>query len=591
MIERNAKHINRKLYQYLIPSVLMIFAMQIGSLLDGIIIGNFIGTNALSATSLVMPELYVIQIPGFALGVGGSIAVANLLGKREVSRANKTFSACLIYGTIVSAVFTVLAPFVSQPLANLFAEAFFDYSYNYILVYMLTNPLVMLSIMLASFMATDNNPKISAIFYVLAISVKVGSEILFINAFGMGITGAALSTAFGYTVALVTLVFYVRSKKRMLRFTFNIKGIGADVKDAVKASLSTALMLFLMAVQTFIINVTLSNLITDELDLIIFGIISNLIFVFELFSGGILGLIPNICCVLYGEKDMYSLRSVVKRIYFINIGVCVFITVLIIAFPSIYAYAFGFDGVGESLSRAEFMIRIFILSAVPFEINKFSINYYPSINKNFPAILTVLLRDAVLVIPLTLVLMSTNGLFGYSLAHVVTEYATIAIVYCAVLIFNAKKKQSKGIFMLCDSDYSSLDLTIENKMENAVIVSEKITEFVLEKSVNNRDAQIIGLSAEEMVCNIITYGYNNQKPNYIDINVKINQDGIVLRIRDDGMPFDPTKYEFEKDDQYLTGGIAIITALADELNYMRVLNLNNTVIKLKLGEQTNGNQN
>ena len=223
MIERNAKLINRKLYQYLIPSVLMIFAMQIGSLLDGIIIGNFIGTNALSATSLVMPVLYVIQIPGFALGVGGSIAVANLLGKREVSRANKTFSACLIYGTIVSAVFTVLAPFVSQPLANLFAEAFFDYSYNYILVYMLTNPLVMLSIMLASFMATDNNPKISAIFYVLAISVKVGSEILFINAFGMGITGAALSTAFGYTVALVTLVFYVRSKKRMLRFTFNIK--------------------------------------------------------------------------------------------------------------------------------------------------------------------------------------------------------------------------------------------------------------------------------------------------------------------------------------------------------------------------------
>ena len=78
---------------------------------------------------------------------------------------------------------------------------------------------------------------------------------------------------------------------------------------------------------------------------------------------------------------------------------------------------------------------------------------------------------------------------------------------------------------------------------------------------------------------------------YIDVNVKVSDKELLLRIRDDGLPFDPTKYEFEQDDQYLTGGIAIITALADELNYLRVLNLNNTVIKLKLGEQTNGNQN
>jgi Na+-driven multidrug efflux pump len=83
-MERNSKLVNRKFLYYLIPSILMIFAMQFSSLLDGILIGNLISNQALAATSLVMPILYVIQAPGFALGVGGSIVVANKLGKRDI---------------------------------------------------------------------------------------------------------------------------------------------------------------------------------------------------------------------------------------------------------------------------------------------------------------------------------------------------------------------------------------------------------------------------------------------------------------------------------------------------------------------------
>ena len=127
------------------------------------------------------------------------------------------------------------------------------------------------------------------------------------------------------------------------------------------------------------------------------------------------------------------------------------------AFPGGYAALFGFADGGENLKYAEYMIRVFLLCGIPLEINKFSVGYYPSVNRNFPAVLTVLLRDALLVIPLTLLFMTPYGLLGYSVAHVVTEVLTIAIVYCAVLIYNAAKKQTKGIFMLFESDFSSLD--------------------------------------------------------------------------------------------------------------------------------------
>jgi len=590
-MERNAKLIDKKFYQYLVPSVLMIFAMQFGSLLDGIIIGNMIGPDSLTADSLVMPVLYVIQIPAFALATGGSIAVANLLGKRNLEQANKVFSACLIFGTAVGCAFAVVSPFVSRPLATLFAESLTEASYQYILVYMATDPIVILAALIATFIATDNNPKLSAIFYIIANVVKIGAEVFFIKVCDMGAYGAALSTAFGYGIGLITVVFYAKSKKRMLHFTFNLKGMKKEFAAALKASVSTALTFLLLAVQTFVINVVFSRMITEAVDLIIFGLVSNLIFVFDLFSGGILGLIPTICGVLYGEKDMYSLRSVIRKIYVINIIVTALIMTLIMIWPKGYAIVFGFNDVGEGMKQAEFILRIYLIAAVPLEINKFSTNYYPAIEKNLPSVITVILREAVFIIPLTLVLMKTNGMFGYALARVITEFAVVIITYAFIFIYEIKHKQYKGIFMLEKQDVNTFDISVENKLENAVVVSKEITNFASEHGVENRNSQVIGLACEEIISNIVHYGYKRQSANYIDVNLKISENELLLRIRDDGMPFDPTKYECDKDEEYLTGGIALIAGLCDEMNYMRVLNLNNTIFTIKLGEQTNGSQN
>ena len=62
MLERNSKKKKKKMFQYLIPSILMIFAMQFGSLVDCILVGNLIGNDALTASSLVLPILFVIQL-------------------------------------------------------------------------------------------------------------------------------------------------------------------------------------------------------------------------------------------------------------------------------------------------------------------------------------------------------------------------------------------------------------------------------------------------------------------------------------------------------------------------------------------------
>ena len=589
MLERNSKLINKKFYQYLIPSILTIFAIQFASLLDGIIVGNMLGVIALSATSLVIPILYFIQMPGFALGIGGSIVVGILLGKRDLKAAKKAFSACILAGILISVIIAALAPAIAGPLAGCFSDdpEVKELGYEYIFIYMVTDPIITIALLMSSFLAVDNSPRLASFFTIFSNVIKIGSMFLFIGAFKWGMYGAAVSTAFGYFVGFLSLIVYVRSDKRLLKFTLNIKGAFQDLKDSLKASSSTAINMILTAIQMLIVNIVLGNLITDQSELLIFGVAANLVFAFDLFAGGILGVIPTICGVLYGEKDMFSLKSITRKIFFINLGVAALITLVIMIVPQAYAYIFSYDD-PANIEKANLIMRIYLISFIPYELNKFSMNYYPTIGKNIPSYVTVILRETVIVLPVTLVLLYTNGLMGYAIAQVINEWATLLITYAFVLIYGRWKNKGSGLFLFEKIEYKSYDVSVDANIDNASIISKEIAAFALINKIDNKNAQIIALASEEYVSNIIEYGYKSKlhKQNYIDVNLKIIDDKLLLRIRDDGMPFDPTKYEFDSDgEKYMTSGINLVSKLTEKVSYMRVLSLNNTVIEMDLATE------
>lgn len=587
-LERNSKLINKKFIQYLIPSILMVFAMQFGSLIDGILVGNMIGNEALSATALVIPTLYFSQLPGFALGIGGSIIIANFLGKRDLVNAKKTFSFSLVVGTGISLIFTIVSFFVSHPLAGLFSKDLIEYSYQYIFGYFLTTPLIALALMLGSFMAVDNNPRLSSILFIIANVSKVLLELLFINLFKDWATfGAAISTGFGYLVGLITVIFYIKSKRRNLTFSFDIKG--TEVKSIIKASSVTALNLALTAVQSLVVNIFIGQLIVKDYELVAYGLVANMIFLFDLACGGVINVIPTICGIFYGEKDFYSLKKLTRKIFFINIGISLVIMAFIAIFPNVYSLMFGFN----DLSSSDYIfrvLRIYLISFLPYGISKFAMEYYPSIDKTMPAIVTVLCRELIVVFPVTLSLLFAMGLEGYVLAVVITESATVLLTLLFILIYEkTKKKECHGIFMFERDEYRSYDVSLVNDIDNASVISENLTKFALENGVPNRESQIVGLASEEMVDNIVSYGYKKEHISYIDVSLKISDYILILRIRDDGVPFDPTKYEFDNGENYSTSGIQLINGLVNKISYMRVLSLNNTIFEISLGGKTDGN--
>lgn len=585
MLERNSKLMTKKMFQYLIPSILMIFAMQFGSLFDGILVGNLIGNDALTATSLVLPILYVAQLPGFAIGTGGSIVVAMLLGKREVKKAKTTFSLCMMIAFGVSLLFAILSFFISEPLAALFCPAEFkELGRQFVFVYLLIDPIVGFTLALACFVGVDNNPRIASAMYIVANTVKVATEFIFIKYLGMGMYGAALSTGVGYLSGALLVFFYIKSKKRLLSFTFKFEEPKLMLIDSLKASSSTALNFALTAIQMSICNIFISKLIDpNSVDILLFGVISNMVFVFDLILGGVIQVIPNICGVLYGEKDYFGIKKITRLLYVINIAVTSVLIVILFIFPEFYCQIFGFDASVDP-ERIKLFIRIFVFAFIPYEISKFNQMYYPTIEKNLPAYVTVICRTVVLMLPLSVVLLHTHGLLGYFIGQLSAEVGTVIFTYLFIFIYSKVKKLKKqGLFLIPSTKgIDEYDVTVNNEMENASILSQEVEEYALKHHISERDAAMIALGAEEIVSNIIQYGYKIKNHHYyIDVSLKIIEGKMILTIKDDGVVFDPTQYH-EDEKEFSTSGILLVRKIVDKISYTRVLSTNNTSIEIYL---------
>lgn len=111
--------------------------------------------------------------------------------------------------------------------------------------------------------------------------------------------------------------------------------------------------------------------------------------------------------------------------------------------------------------------------------------------------------------------------------------------------------------------------------------------FCGENGIREKDAKRIGLALEEICANIVRYGYQESKKNFIDISFTIQDDSYILRVRDDGVPFNPLEYQREEKEEKETGeialgGIALIRKIMSDFQYMRTLNMNNTIMELKI---------
>lgn len=134
---------------------------------------------------------------------------------------------------------------------------------------------------------------------------------------------------------------------------------------------------------------------------------------------------------------------------------------------------------------------------------------------------------------------------------------------------------------------ASLELVLPNNLAEIERVMREFEAFARDQGVDAATAKSFRVVFDELLNNIISYGYNDDR--HHDIEVQITLSGGLLggRITDDGVPFnpleiDPPNVTAPLRDRKVGGlGIHLIRNIMDEVSYERHAN-NNVVTFAKL---------
>ena len=263
-MERNHRLIDGKIAKYMLPSIMMTMAMQLGNIVDTMLVGNLLGTKAMSAIMLCMPVMLIEQVVGFGLGTGAAIASSTLLGKRDKKGASDIFSTVFCLSVIFGMLFVLAAFFLCDPLARLLSgdDELTLMARDYLFVWMLGCPVIGIGQCLMNFMGVESIPKLSSAYIIVSNVINLVLDYIFLAFTPLGITGASLSTMIGYLGGLVVYIKYFISKGKMLSLkpALSLTATG----EAFKAGMPTLVYMGMNLVQTLGSNYIIKGLLGSD---------------------------------------------------------------------------------------------------------------------------------------------------------------------------------------------------------------------------------------------------------------------------------------------------------------------------------------
>ena len=207
------------LINFTIPLVLGNLFQLTYNAADSIIVGKFVGEDALAAVGTANPlmTLAILFINGICLGAG--ILVSTAFGAGDTELVERQVSTTAIAGTVFSLAFSLLCILLANPLLRLlqvpaeilpiavnylrivFAGLLFTFFYNF----------------LAATLRALGDSKSALYFLMISAVLNIGGDLFFVEALDWGSEGCALSTVLSEGMCCLLCALYIRWKVPVLQ--------------------------------------------------------------------------------------------------------------------------------------------------------------------------------------------------------------------------------------------------------------------------------------------------------------------------------------------------------------------------------------
>lgn len=570
---------------FILISIITALVATMGMMIDNIVVGQFLGTDCLSAMGIVAPISLIFSAFGNVSSSGGVTIAARELGRNNKEKVcsifTVTISYCLIIGAFLTLVGIVFTPQIAKALGAKgdILQPTIDYLRGFFLGAI---PTILMPTFMG-FFKMDGSTKLPVLMIAIMSVLDVVLDLFMAVVLGAGMFGMALATTLSYFVAVAVGFIHFKQNYNSLKL---IKPLNAwyELKEMVGTGAPTAVNRVCDTLKTVIFN----NMLMIMAGSAAVAALSVRSQVYNLVGSLIMGagqaLMP-IVALFFGEKDKSALKASIKESIRIGLLLCACAMVVLLLFPSFFSKLLGVKD-PVIINMANVGIRFFALS-MPFRlINVLWTSYYQSTSHSRLGMVISFLQSFLFTVIAAVVLsvpMKVNGIF---LSYLVGEILTLAFIVIYVLIKN-KKATDLTDFMLIPDNFDNdiinkWEISIGNDMNEVMDLSEKILDGGKKTETSSEPFYKLSLCIEEMAGNIVQHAFKPNEKKWFDVLILEKQSQFIVRMRDNGRMFNPVKYlqehpDGKENDKF---GINLIVKTANDVAYSRSIGLNNLIISI-----------
>lgn len=344
-----------------VPGAVSMLASSLYQIFDSIFVGKFIGTTAFAALGLAFPLIIINFALSDLVGIGSSVPISIMLGRKDDDEANNYFS-CAALLIVLTGIFSGSLMFLGAPAYMRMMGAdgeLLAVGVRYIRLYALFSPFVPMLFSLDNFLRVAGRPNASM---VMNIAMSIGTVVLesaLILGLDMGIDGAALGACSAMSLCVIGgMSLFARGKMQMkfVRPRFSREMLGQIYKNGLPVFLTNVAG----RVFSMVVNVLLLRF-GGEGAVAVYGLAIVVCSLVEMLLYGVIDSLQPALGYNYGANRIDRVKSIEKYVMAAGLLISLAGGGLIVWIPEILAKPFL-----EDLSLLPLAVRVLRISCVAY---------------------------------------------------------------------------------------------------------------------------------------------------------------------------------------------------------------------------------
>lgn len=414
---------------FTVPTMVRMIFVSMYSIVDGIVVSNYVGSLGLSAINIVYPVLNVCMALAFMMAAGSSAIIGKKLGEGRTHEANRFMSLSVILtvsGIIALAV--IFLQFDEQIYMILGSDKeMLPYCIEYGTIMVAGGPFWALQVIFQSYLVTADRPRLGLGLSICAGLLNIVLDILLVGVLGWGMQGAAIASVAGMIIAGTVPLTIFFSKKSVIYFE-RPEWNGNEVLKSLGNGSSEMVSNLASAITTTLFNLQMMELIGEK-GVAAISAILYLQFIFvAIFFGFASGIAPVIS-YNYGAEN----KDNIKKLFNISAKIVAAFSLSMFIIAEVLNRPLSMIFASQDPILLELMVygfRIIAISVLFSGITIFSSGFFTALNNGKISAVISMLRTFVLEVGALLLLPVFMGIDGVWWALPIAEIlAALVAVY------------------------------------------------------------------------------------------------------------------------------------------------------------------